>query len=465
MNNTPIIKKMQDYLDLEPLSFHTPGHKNGGLIPQEYPFLNLDNFWQLDLTEIEGLDNLHNPTGCILDSERKTAEFFGAKASYYLVNGTSTGIEAALIALANQGQKIFVPRNVHKAVYNGLILANAQPIYLPVTLDKEFNIPLGIEPQTIKKYLEEYPFCKTLILTHPTYQGISYKIEEVMKIATGKGLKVIIDEAHGAHLALLPHLLPTGLEMGAHIVIQSWHKTLPVLGQASVLHLNQNYQGTDFRPYLNLLQTTSPSYLLLASLDACQSFLRQQGREIVQNTIFQINSFKKRMAGLRNLKIITWGESKVDPLKLCITAPGMDGYKLAKFLQEEHHIFSEMAEENYCLLIFPLGAPRKLFLKLEEGLWDLDNRLAVGNIPHKEIAAGCYIPQTRMVLREAFFASKEKIKLRDSLGRICGQFVVKYPPGIPLIVPGEEIDREVSSLLEKDPIGYNVLDGISVVRE
>ncbi|MFZ7102169.1 MAG: aminotransferase class I/II-fold pyridoxal phosphate-dependent enzyme [Peptococcaceae bacterium] len=465
MNKNPIIEKMVSYLAANPVSFHTPGHKNGQLIPDELLSLNLPKMWQLDLTEIEGLDNLHNPGGCILESESKTAALFGAKASYYLINGTSVGIQAAIIALANSREPIFIPRNSHQAVYNGLILANAEPVYLPVAFNKELGIPLGIEPQILQKYIDRYPLCKKIVITHPSYQGISYHIERIIRIARENGLEIIMDEAHGSHLYFNQDLPPTGLELGADIVIQSWHKTLPVLTQASVLHVNKNYQGPDLRAYLNLLQTTSPSYLLLASLDGCRNFLEEKGKALLAKTIFKIDALKKRLTGLTNIKIFSPGDVRADPLKMCITAKNFSGHKLAQIFREKYQIFPELAEETYCLLILGIDVPDQTIGNLEKALWDLDKSLG-GMISSESAGLSFtqYIPGAKLSLREAFFAEKEIVNFRESAGRVCSQFVIKYPPGIPLIVPGEEIDRELIALLEKDRIGYNVQDGISVVR-
>ncbi|NLT95134.1 MAG: aminotransferase class I/II-fold pyridoxal phosphate-dependent enzyme [Clostridia bacterium] len=467
MKKAPIIENLLNHGHNNPFSGHTPGHKGGQIIP---PLLEKNwprEIWQFDLTEIENMDNLHNPTGCIREAQRMTAELFNAKSSYFLVNGTSVGIQAAILALAYQSP-IFVPRNVHKSVYSGLILADAQPVYLPVTYDKNWGFPLGIEPETLKHWIEKYPHCKTLIITNPTYQGLSYKIEEIMAVALDHGLKVIIDEAHGSHLALHKDLPPSALSLGAHIVIQSWHKTLPVLTQASVLHLGKNYSGPDISQYLKLLQTTSPSYLLLASLDGCRAFLADNISELIDEKIIKIKKIREDISSLSNIKMFQAPDRayKTDPFKLCLSSPKVSGYQLAELLRERFGIYPEMAEERYCLIILAVVHDQRFLERLWKALKAIDDELEqYSPYPFLPVGEQDFIPQTKMLIREAFFRPKERVILEKALGRTAGDFLIKYPPGIPLVVPGEVIDEAVFQTLQNSISEYKIEDGISVVIE
>lgn len=467
MKQAPIIKNLVEHLNRRPYSAHTPGHKSGQIIPPILQDIWPREIWQYDLTEIDNMDNLHEPMGCIREAQELTAKLFDAQSSYFLVNGTSVGIQAAILALA-YNNPIFVPRNVHKSVYNGLILANAQPIYLPVSYDKNLGFPLGIEPENLKKWINKYPQCKTIIITHPTYQGISYKIEEIMSIALANNLQIIVDEAHGSHLTFHKALPPGALSLGAHIVIQSWHKTLPVLTQASVLHIGRNYAGPPIGRFLNMLQTTSPSYLLLASIDACQAFLGGDDFNIqIQATLNKIEFFKKRISTLENIKAYPpKGNYSFDSFKLCLTSRKTSGHHLALLLRKRHGIYVELAEERYCLVLLGLISDECFVEKLIQALTDIDNYL--DNFPPCPSMGGVeqtFIPQTKVQLREAFFGPKEKVDLNLALGRLAGDFIIKYPPGVPFLVPGEVIDERILAILQKGTAQFKIEDGIFVLKE
>ncbi|MGI6225966.1 MAG: aminotransferase class I/II-fold pyridoxal phosphate-dependent enzyme [Peptococcales bacterium] len=466
MSKTPIINSIHKHLSKRPYSTHTPGHKGGQIIPTALREKWPQEMWQYDLTEIDGLDNLHDPSGCIKDAQKLTAQLYNAQASYFLVNGTSVGIQAAIMALA-YNSPIFVPRNVHKSIYNGLILANAEPIYLPVTYDETLGCPLGIEPEDLELWIKKYPQCKTIILTHPTYQGISYKFQEVISVAHANNLQIIVDEAHGSHLAFHPDLPLAALSLGAHIVIQSWHKTLPVLTQASVLHIGHNYSGPSITQFLNMLQTTSPSYLLLASLDACQAFLAEYKIEQIAETINNIESLKKKVASLRNLSIYSQKNNcQFDPYKICLTSNKTSGYHLAELLQKRYDIYIELAEERYCLILLGIINSQDFIQKLLRVLIDIDKSL-------EELPVFSFtkeknpqiIPKTVVRLQEAFFRPKEKLDIDKALGKVAGDFLIKYPPGVPLLVPGEIIDQRIIAILKKDIEKFKIEDGIFVLNE
>ncbi|MFZ5944523.1 MAG: aminotransferase class I/II-fold pyridoxal phosphate-dependent enzyme [Bacillota bacterium] len=464
MNQNTILTNLEKYIKRNPLSFHTPGHKNGEVIPDSLKAV-WSKVWKYDLTEIEGLDNLHHPIGCIQEAQTKTALLCGAKSSFFLVNGSSGGIHASLLALA-YNQEILVPRYVHKSIYSGMVLADSHPIYLPPVYEKNLSLPIGIETGILQKYITENPQCKVIIIPNPTYQGFSYKMAELIATAKKSGLQVIVDEAHGSHFFLDDRLPPSALDLGADVVIQSWHKTLPVLTQASVLHISKDYQGPDISEFIRLLQTTSPSYLLMVSIEACTMFLADKGRELLAQAITNIEVFKKKTKNLKNMLIISHLDNVlIDPLKICIYSESHSGYLMAELLKKKYNIYAELAEESYCLLAAGINITPELLDRLAKALEDID-RIETRGISRKTSSREAqYLPTRAMSLRNAFFEKKERVNLEEALGRICGDYLTKYPPGIPLLVPGEAIDQEAIRLLEKDLIGYNVQGGITVVRE
>ena len=445
---TPIIDEILKLKLKKGLSFHTPGHKNGQVLASNLKEIWPREIWPFDLTEIDQLDNLHFPQGCIQESQRLTAEFFGARESFFLVNGTTVGIEAAMMALAYK-EKVFIPRHAHKSIYNGAIIANSQIISLPVAFDQRLNIPLGVEPQVLEKHIKDNPTCKALILPHPNYQGISYKVEQNIEIAKKYGIKIILDEAHGSHFLLSDFFPKAGLELGADLVIQSWHKTLPALTQASVLHVNHNYQGPALQPYLNLLQSTSPSYLLLASLEGARVFL-EEARGHIGNIINNILNFKDSLGCLDNLQIGEDTREPQDPLKLCVASSKLTGQQMAELLREKYSLYAELATDDYVLFILGLTGDKSSLVRLRFALTEINQLIS----KHPERDKHCLdngleiAYQQQMTIQEAFHSEKELLPLQNSLGRICGQFVTKYPPGIPYLIPGEEITKEIIDNVE-----------------
>lgn len=450
MKNEAIIKCLKKHIEVNPISFHTPGHKNGSFIPRGIP-LEISKAWKYDITEIAGLDNLHNPQGCIKEAQEEAAKLFKAKSSHFLVNGSSLGIHSAIMALSHDSY-IFVPRNVHKSVYNAIILANAIPIYLPVTLDKKTGVALGVELEVFKQYIRDYPQCKVVILANPNYQGISYKIKEIIYLAKLSGLKVIIDEAHGSHFSFHPALPSSGLELRADIVIQSWHKTLPVLTQASVLHEGLDFDGPDMGLFINMFQTTSPSYLLLAALDTCRAFLAEEGYQVCKESYQKIAKFKKQVKKLKSFSINFEQEQFQDFLKLNLSSEFFSGVELDEILRREYALFAELSEENYILFILSLKAEDSDLSKLLDALTQIDKRAKEKDLKVRDNPKNIYniIPHQAMSPRQAFFGKKKSVPLDSAQDRICGEYILKYPPGIPLMVPGEIINDEIVKILKND---------------
>ena len=265
-----IFKKLREYKKVGYLSAHMPGHKSGKFLPPDLEEAFGKNVFEYDLTEVDGLDNLQNPQGIIKDTEEKIIRLTGAKEAYLLVNGSTSGLLSAIYTLG-RGEKIFVGGNAHQGVYNAMIIADSSPIFLAVEREEESGTELGISPETLIEGIKQYPDCKVLILTLPNYYGIRYKYREILKIAQENNLQIIIDEAHGAHFNFMGKNYPNGIKIGGHVVVQSWHKTLPVFNQGSILLINgeldNEFNRYNFRESVNIFQTTSPSYLIMSSID------------------------------------------------------------------------------------------------------------------------------------------------------------------------------------------------------
>ena len=443
-------QKMEQLHRQNPVSGHTPGHKNGIFLPEALQSAWGSIFAAYDFTELDGLDNLHFSTGCIAQSQQQAAEIFGAGQCFYLVNGTTAGLQASIMA-ACSNQSVFVPRHVHRSVYHSLLLAHAKPIYLPLELDKATSLPLGISAETLEQYMEAYPDCKNLILVNPTYQGITANNAECVRLAKAHGLTVIVDEAHGSHLHFHEQLPASLLDAGADLVVQSWHKTLPVLTQGSALLVNKNYTGTSPEHFLSLLQTTSPSYLIMASLEAGSIYMGTDSHAHIQSALQAIFSLHRRIEETLDTLHVLWKpEWKQDPFKLYLTSEVLSGAEMDEYLRVNHALYSEMQDNHGILFILPIQTDHAWCEKLYTAFLALDAySKTVTRTMDNAPSASFYcreIPEAVYPLQDAFYKEKDSILWRNAANRTAGAFILRYPPGIPLLVPGERITQEIIDL-------------------
>lgn len=441
-------QRMQALHDRQPLSGHTPGHKNGLFLPEPLQKAWGSQFASYDYTELDGLDNLHFASDCIAQSQQQAAQIFGAGQCFYLVNGTTAGLQAAIMATCSNKQ-VFVPRHVHRSIYHSLLLAHAQPVYLPLELDTRTSLPLGISTDTLQQYIQQYPDCKNLILVNPTYQGITADNIACVQLAKDHGLTVIVDEAHGSHLHFHRDLPASLLDAGADLVVQSWHKTLPVMTQGSALLVHKQYQGPSPEPFLSLLQTTSPSYLLMASLEAGSIYMGQQVQAHIDQSLQVIFELHSRITNtLQTLHVLWEPEWKQDPFKLYLLSDRLSGANMDAYLRQHHAIYSEMHDNSGILFILPLQTSIIWAERLYQALLDLD-RFSLQQQTTRQIRTSFYcrtIPRQCYSLQDAFYRKKQQLPWREAAGAIAGQFILRYPPGIPLLVPGEMITREIVQL-------------------
>lgn len=443
-----LFEQMQRLHNERPFSGHTPGHKNGLFLPESLQQAWGTQFASYDFTELEGLDNLHFSNDCIAQSQKQAAKIFGARQCFYLVNGTTAGLQAAIMAACNN-QQVFVPRHVHRSVYHSLLLAHAEPIYLPLELDTNSGLPVGIAPEVLQTYMHNYPQCRNLILVHPTYQGITAYNAECVKIAKQSGLTVIVDEAHGSHLHFHQALPPSLLDLGADLVVQSWHKTLPVLTQGSALLVGAAYTGPSPESFLSLLQTTSPSYLLMASLEAGSIYMGEQAQGQIEQSLEHIFSLHKKIKETLPTLHVLWNPLwQQDPFKLYITSDKCSGSEMDAYLRTNHAIYSEMHDNNGILFILPVSTTSQWTDRIYQALQMLDQSCMQQS---KTQAPGVNfyctkIPEQRYPLHEAFYLEKQETSWHHAAGTVAGQFILRYPPGIPLLVPGEVITPEIVQL-------------------
>lgn len=447
-HNIPLKDALQKHNNLMPISFHVPGHKNGLLWDEKEIFFN-KNIGNIDVTELTGLDNLHYESGAIFEAEKLLAKCYKAKNSFFLVNGTTSGILAMIMATVKCGEKVLLQRQVHQSVLNALELVDAMPIFIGT------EICYGIEScdldiEQILQAINNNRDCKVLILTYPSYYGQTYNIAKVIEQAHEKGLIVLVDEAHGAHFIVGKPFPSSSLELGADVVVQSAHKTLPALTMGSFLHINSHLIKVEcVKKYLRILQTSSPSYPIMLSLDVARNYIENFFIADVNYTLLSINKFCagiKKLSGLR-----AWRSS--DPLKVHLSSDYCDGYTLQNYL-ETVGVFPELADMQGVLLILPL-LKHNFYYPFAEALERIESIANV--LKHNEQVRFIDIDQSvRYVCKSSTLVYRfaemnnltwQGVRLGEAVGRVSSETIIVYPPGIPLLLRGELITTEIVEII------------------
>ena len=453
---TPLLAAMQAYLAEGAIPFHTPGHKMGKGAPAGLKELLGSRALAMDLTVIPGLGDLFDRQGPIQDAQNLAAVLYGADASYFLVNGTTGGVYAMMLAAVGPGDKIILPRNVHRSVLGGLILSGAMPVFVQPEVDPVLQISMNVEAAAMERAIEAHPDAKAVLLVNPTYYGVVTDVKRIVDFAHKRSLPVLVDEAHGPHLHFSPLLPLSSLDAGADIVVQSTHKLLGSLSQTSLLHCRDGKISRQrLETMLQLVQSSSPNYLLLASLEAAVAqmadagaVLTERSRRLAEETRRQINQISGLTCfGLE--KVGTPGVFGLDATKLTVTVHelGVNGNDAALWLRRETGVQAELADWRNMLFLVTLGDDEASVGGLSEALTRL--AAAPSTYPRRRTSEGveCLIPQViapqLLTPREAVFSFCERIDFQASGGRICAETVVSYPPGIPLLMPGERIMPEM----------------------
>ena len=416
------------------IPMHMPGHKRN-----RKKFSYLRHFADIDITEIEGFDNLHNPSGILKLSMENAARKRGADSAFYLVNGSTCGILAAIGAVLKTGDKVIMARNCHKSVYNGIELAGAVPVFVYPEFDNKYKIAGSVNPCDIASKIEENPDSKLIIVTSPTYEGVISDIKEICALAHKRNIPVLVDAAHGAHLGFFG-FSKSATELGADICVESLHKTLPSLTQTAICYLLGNLVSKEvFSEKLAVFETSSPSYILLSSIDGCINAINEPKRQIFVEWDKNLNFFYRKTLGLKNIEIIRDKESffDFDRSKIVIFPKNQSGTELARMLRNEN-IEPEMIAPHYVVCMTGAGDTKNSMRKLANALYKAD-KIKKHNIRNGVLAAFCEDSQNPF--NAALKSEKVFCKLEEATGRISAGYVWAYPPGVPVIVPGEKISQ------------------------
>ena len=467
--------KLVDYSQSDVYPFHMPGHKRqvGNPFLQEFP-----NPYAIDITEIDGFDNLHHAEGIIRESMDRAAKMYGADRSYYLVNGSSCGILSAVCGMTRHGGKILMSRNCHKAAYHGVFLNRLRVEYIYPQIIEEFGIQGGLVPKDVEQVLKTDHDIQAVLVVSPTYDGIVSDVEKIVKICHRCGIPLIVDEAHGAHFRYHKGFPVSALDLGADVVIQSLHKTLPAFTQTSILHVKGNLVDWErLEHYLQIFQSSSPSYLFMAGMERCLRFMEEGkgteegmtgGRSMMDQFYHRLVKLRKELGAMKRLRLLEEdskgknGVYDLDISKVIISArgTGINGEELGEWLRRDYHLEMEMCAAEYVTAITTVMDTEEGLRRLRNALLEIDGKLSdrvESQDCGKKNQRYELKPETVMSIADGWEQADKKISLEDSVGRISGEYIYLYPPGIPFVVPGEKISQEVVDLVKRyQKCGYSV---------
>lgn len=445
------------------ISWHMPGHKGK----------EIGNFaWQQDVTELEDTDNLQHPESCIYETAARIAAIHGARKSFLSVNGSSGMIMAMLDAVCSPGDTILAVRNAHKSFYNGCIHTDLRTVYLMPQVQKNWGYLGGVSLEQIQEAVEKYPETKAVFITNPTYEGYWQDLTAIGDYLHSKGIYLLVDEAHGAHVSYIGGYPKTALEMGADMVVQSYHKTLPSPTQTAVLHLGSEQISEErVQECINTYQTTSPSYWLLKGIDQCREYMEGLSEETIKAYWQQIAWLRHELSRLPGVELY----DSVDPSKIIIRIRYEDRILNSRWLYEA--LLKEGQELEGIFLDGVMAIATIMDTKSEfESFLNAIKRIISRVISGKSIK-NCEIfkkqleidenydiikkPETVMSLREAYYAGKETIELMDAIGRVAAAFVTPYPPGVPVLCPGERISQESIDILKRSIVKGTEILGLA----
>lgn len=457
--DTPLFNTLLRHAAREPVQFHIPGHKRGKGMETAFQQFIGDNALSLDLVNIAPLDDLHNPTGAIKQAQELAAQAFGADYTYFSVQGTSGAIMTMVLATVGPGDKILVPRNVHKSVLTAIIIADARPVFLHPELDGNLGIAHGLSVEVVEEALALHPDAKALVLINPTYFGVAADLQQIVKLAHRQNVAVLVDEAHGVLTHFHDQLPMSAMHAGADMAATSVHKLGGSMTQSSVLNVKAGLiDPRHVQVVLSMLTTTSTSYLLLASLDVARKELAQNGKANAERAIRLAEDARRRINEIEGLYCVgreilrDSATFALDPTKLTISVRqlGVRGYDVERMLREEFNIEVELSDLYNILCIISWGDEERDIDRLVDALRDIAASCRDRTDLHTLFVRAPSMPVLAMSPRAAFYARTETVPLAESVGRTIAEMIMVYPPGIPILLPGEVVTQDNIDYIEEN---------------
>ncbi|MBE9068955.1 aminotransferase class V-fold PLP-dependent enzyme [Leptolyngbya cf. ectocarpi LEGE 11479] len=446
----PLANALWDVASRHHAAFYTPGHKRGQGISSLHQTVFGSAVFRVDLPELPELDDLFAPESVILAAQELAAEAFGAEQTWFLINGSTCGVESALLATCGPGDKVIVPRNAHQSVLSGLILSGAMPVWIAPVYEPRWQLALGVTADVIAAALRQHPDAKAVVVVSPTYEGVCSDIAAIASVVHRYDMPLIVDAAHGPHFAFHGELPPTALRGGADIVIHSAHKVLAAFTQAAMLHVQgERCDRNRLNQALRMTQSSSPSYLLLASLDAARHQMANQGRDLMEQTLTLAKLARSQLhespLPVLNVSAGTNGfQQDLTRLTVDVFAVGITGFEADVWLHDRG-VTAELPTLHQLTFIISLGNSRQDIQQLLQGLRQLPSS-TVTNVPTQLPPSfqHCHnVSRPGVSPREAFFASSVTCALEEAVGALSAETVCIYPPGIPQLMPGEPITEQI----------------------
>lgn len=457
-----IYDKLKDYSDSDYYGFHMPGHKrNLDMLKSTVPY-------KIDITEIEGFDDLHHAEGILKEAQIRAARIYHADETHFLINGSTVGILSAIAGVTKKGDTILVARNCHKSVYHAIYMNELNPVYLYPEFNHCAQLNTEVSVDDVREALDKYPSIRAVVIVSPTYDGVVSDVEAIAEAVHEKGIPLIVDEAHGAHFGFHPYFPQNANTRGADIVIHSLHKTLPALTQTALLHINGSLASRKgVREYLRMLQSSSPSYVLMSSIDSCIDMLENRRKELFDPYVKMLEKMRGRLRQLKRLELVETENFDRSKIVISVRHADMSSKRLYRILLNEYHLQMEMVAGTYILAMTSIGDTEDGMERLARALKEIDaqadERMRSGNcLEETPTIIGASLPRPEVVynssvmenmLDEAAISAVPGSKVRrlpwrDSVGYISTEYAYLYPPGSPLIVPGERVSQEAAGMLQ-----------------
>lgn len=458
----PFVEALESYRQEQFVPFHTPGHKIGHGAPSLLQSW-LGSALPYDLGVMYALDDLHEPEGALKEAQELTAQLYGADTCWFSINGTTALIEAMIMGTVGEGDRIIIPREAHRSVVSGLVLSGATPIYMDCEFHERWGIPLGVSTAAAIQTMDEHPDAKAILLVYPNYYGVGIDIEAIVKAAHERGLIVLVDEAHGPHLPFSDALPIEAITAGADLVAQSTHKSVGSLTQTSwLLGQGNRFDVRRITQMHQMLQSTSPNYIFLASLDMARHQLAIDGELLVNRAVSLSIQLRERLFMIKGIEIMdnsTIGAANYDVTKILIDAKGLGvtGVEFERLLRA-HHIEVELVQAYHVLVLITIGDTEQSIQALVDAVQaistdrlehHIDSTYSNSEIDYKPLdSAVLPNPKVRMSPRQAMYSKRSVVELSQALHKIAGETIAYYPPGIPCIAVGEEITESVLQYIE-----------------
>lgn len=445
-----LFEHLSEYHKNSLIPLHMPGHKqNGKFTCGEFPL------W-LDMTEVDGLDNLHHPTGILQQVMKSAAALWKSEYAYLLVNGSTAGVLSGIRTLTSRGDKILVAENCHKSVFHAIELCGLTPVFLPLYVEEKYGVCASVQPQEIETQLNKHGDIRLCVVTSPTYEGIISDIAEIARILHKKEIPLLVDEAHGAHLDLSPYFTGGAIAAGADIVVHSLHKTLPALTQTGILHVQGHIVNRKrLRHQLAVFQTSSPSYLLMTSIDKCIQLLKINAAELMKAWRSRLKLFNNELKE-NGPNVLFYGTDALNEHKnifafdygklvISLNNINLNASAFAGWLRKNYNIQLEMALNNYALAMTSICDSSENLLQLAKALNKIEVKEICGNsqkVVNRVAPSLTHMGKPTISAEQAMQAKNERVKLKNAAGKISAEYVWAYPPGVPILLPGQTVTTD-----------------------